>query len=91
VEGAVTVVAYERDRVAAWDVAFGPFRLVQRADFAPHNDGTATRLRLAIETHASGPMRLLVPLLRVRFRRTMTNSLEAIRAAVEATSPARGS
>jgi hypothetical protein len=91
VEGTVTVVAHEPDRVAAWEVAFGPFRLVQRADFTPHDGGTATRLRLAIETQASGPMRLLVPLLRVRFRRTMNRSLQAIRAAVERTSRARAS
>ena len=90
-EGAVTVVAYDPDRVAAWDVSFGRFRLLQRSEFAAENDGTATRLRLTIETRASGPMRLLVPLLRTRFRRTMNTSLNAIRELVEATSGARAS
>jgi hypothetical protein len=91
VEGAVTVVAYEPDRVAAWTVSFGPFRLVQRSEFSAENGGTATRLRLTIETRASGLMRLLVPLLRARFRRTMGNSLTAIRELLEATSGARPS
>jgi hypothetical protein len=91
VEGAVTVIAYEPDQVAAWDVTFGPFRLIQRSELAAENDGTATRLRLTIETRASGPMRLLVPVLRVRFRQTMNNSLNAIRECVEATGRARAS
>jgi hypothetical protein len=48
-------VAYEPDREAAWDVAFGPFRLLQRAQVEAERDGAATRLRLTIETRASGP------------------------------------
>ncbi len=88
VEGAVTVVAYEPDREAAWDVAFGPFRLLQRAEVAAERDGAASRLRLTIETQASGPMRLVEPLLRVRFRRTMTRSLAAIREQVAKTGQA---
>ena len=87
----MTVIAYEPDQVAAWDVTFGPFRLIQRSELAAENDGTATRLRLTIETRASGPMRLLVPVLRVRFRQTMNNSLNAIRECVEATGRARAS
>ncbi len=83
VDGTVTVVTYEPDRVAAWNVDFGRFRLRQRSEFAPENDGTATRLRLTIKTHASGPLGLLLPLLSVRFRRTMNKSLAAIRRCVE--------
>jgi hypothetical protein len=78
VEGTATVTEYEPDRSAAWEVRFGPFLLNQRADLMPEQGGTATRLRLAIETRASGPIRLLVPLLRGRFRRTMEQSLATI-------------
>ncbi len=85
----MTVIAYEPDRGAAWAVSFGPFELTQRSEFSAENDGTATRLRLTIETRASGPMRLLVPLLRPRFRRTMSKSLNAIRLSLEAPSCAR--
>ena len=91
VTGAVTVVAYEPNRAAAWEVTFGSFRLLQRSEFAPADDGRATRLKLTIETHASGLMRLLVPLLRPRFRQTMNNSLEAIRQAVEGAGRTRAS
>ncbi len=90
-EGAVTVVAYEPDRVAAWAVSFGPFQLMQRSEFAAEGDGAATRLRLTIETRASGAMRFLLPLLGTRFRRTMNRSLNAIRESLEATSGARPS
>ena len=40
--------------------------------------GRATRLRLCIETHARAPVSFLLPLLRPRFRRTMTRSLATI-------------
>ena len=33
IEGAAEVTAYEPDRLASWDVRFGSFRLVQRAEF----------------------------------------------------------
>jgi hypothetical protein len=49
----------------------------------PEQGGTATRLRLAIKTTASGPMRVLVPLLRGRFRRTMEHSLATIANLIE--------
>ena len=78
VEGTATVTEYEPDRSAAWDVRFGRFILNQRAELIPEQGGAATRLRLVIETRASGSMRLLVPLLRGRFRRTMEHSLAVI-------------
>ena len=78
VEGTATVTEYVPDRSAAWDVRFGSFLLKQRAELTPERGGAATRLRLTIETKASGPMRLLVPLLRGRFRKTMEQSLAAI-------------
>jgi polyketide cyclase/dehydrase/lipid transport protein len=78
VEGTATVTEYVPDRSAAWDVRFGSFLLKQRAEVIPERSGAATRLRLTIETKASGPMRFLVPLLRGRFRKTMERSLATI-------------
>ena len=83
VEGTATVREYEPDRRAAWDVRFGPFGLEQRAEFIPDRNGAATRLRLSIDTHAKGPMGMLVPLLRGRFRKTMRQSLATIAALLE--------
>ena len=83
VEGTATVVDYEPDRRAAWDVRFGPFRLDQRAEFIPEQGGTATRLRLSIDTSAQGPIRMIVPLLRGRFRKTMTQSMRTVAALLE--------
>jgi hypothetical protein len=83
VEGTATVADYEPDRRAAWDVRFGPFRLDQRAELIPEHGGTATRLRLSVDTSAEGPIRLLVPFLRGRFRKTMTHSLRTIAALLE--------
>jgi len=87
VEGTATVVEYEPDRRAAWDVRFGRFRLDQRAELVPEQEGAATRLRLSIHTSAEGPVRLILPLLRGRFRRTMTRSLGTIAALVEQERP----
>jgi hypothetical protein len=52
VEGTATVTAYEPDRVAAWDVRFGPFLLRQRSEYEAEQEGSATRLRLTVETRA---------------------------------------
>jgi hypothetical protein len=76
VEGTATVTAYEPCQRAAWDVRFGAFALHQAVDLLPEQG--ATRLRLSIEAHAKGPIRLLLPLFRGRFRRTMTRSLATI-------------
>jgi uncharacterized protein YndB with AHSA1/START domain len=78
VEGTATVVEYEPPRRAAWDVRFGAFALRQAVDLQPEGGGSGTRLQLAIETRARGPVALLLPLLRGRFRRTMTRSLATI-------------
>jgi hypothetical protein len=78
VEGTATVTHYEPDRRAAWEVRFGAFALHQAVDLLPEQGGAATRLRLSIETRATGPIRFLLPLLRERFRRTMTRSLATI-------------
>ena len=83
VEGTATVVEYEPDRRAAWDVRFGAFRLHQRTELVPEQSGAATRLRLSIDTSAQGPLRVIVPLLRGRFRKTMTRSLSTIATLLE--------
>jgi Polyketide cyclase / dehydrase and lipid transport len=83
IEGMATVTEYEPDWSAAWEVRFGHFVLNQRGEFAPEQSGAATRLRLAIKTRASGSMRLLLPLLRGRFRRTMEHSLATIARLIE--------
>jgi polyketide cyclase/dehydrase/lipid transport protein len=83
VEGNATVTEYEPDRRAAWEVRFGPFLLRQRAELVPERGDAATRLRLSIETRATGPVRFLVPLLRGRFRNTMERSLSTIAARLE--------
>ena len=83
VEGTATVTEFEPDRRAAWDVRFGPFRLDQRAEFFPQDGGSATRLRLTIDTFARGLVRLLLTLLRGRFRKTMGRSVQTIATLLE--------
>ena len=87
VEGTATVTEYQPCRRAAWDVRFGAFGLRQAVDLLPEQDGAATRLRLVIETRAKGPIKILLPLLRGRFRRTMTRSLEIIESLVGQADP----
>jgi uncharacterized protein YndB with AHSA1/START domain len=83
VEGTATVLDYEPNRRAAWAVHFGRFGLDQRAELIPEHGGAATRLRLSVDTSAEGPIRAIVPFLRGRFRRTMTQSLGTIAALLE--------
>jgi Polyketide cyclase / dehydrase and lipid transport len=78
VDGKATVTEYQPNRSAAWEVEFGPFLLRQRVELAPENDGADTRLQLSIDTRARGPIKVIVPLLRGRFRRTMEQSLTTI-------------
>ncbi len=87
VEGTATVLEYEPNRRARWDVRFGSFRLDQRAELTPEQGTAATRLRLSIDTSARGPIALLLPLLRGRFRKTMTQSLDTIAALLEQPRP----
>jgi hypothetical protein len=89
VEGTATVTAYEPDRVAAWDVRFGPFLLRQRSEYEAEQEGSATRLRLTVETRARGPITLLLPLMRGRFRKTIDNSLRNIGTMIEGSGGSR--
>jgi hypothetical protein len=82
IEGIAEVTAYEPDRLACWDVRFGSFHLVQRADFIALSPA-ATRLRLTIETHARGLLGLALPLMRRRFEANVRGSLRRIRGLVE--------
>jgi hypothetical protein len=86
VEGMITVTEYEPVRAFAVISRFGPFTLWQRASFEPAPGG-ATRLHLAIDTAAAGPIQLLLPLLKKQFRNTMTASLLTIKQHVEAQPP----
>lgn len=82
VEGTMKITQYEPDRRFAAEVSFGPFVLHQQVIVEPVSQGSS-RLALIIDTRATGPMRLLLPLLRGRFRRTMTESLDQIKDMVE--------
>ena len=85
-EGVVTVTEYQPDGHFAAVVRFGPFRLEQQVLCSPGRPG-GTRLTLVIDTYAAGPLRLLLPLLRPRFARTMRSSLRSIKRHVEARGP----
>jgi hypothetical protein len=63
---------------------FGPFTLHARATLEPVAPAS-TRLELVIDTHARGAIRLLLPLMRGTFRKTMARSLRIIKQHVEAT------
>jgi hypothetical protein len=82
VEGSLTVTEYAPDRDFAAVTRFGPFQLVQQARFTPAPNG-GTHLTLVIDTHARGPLRPLLPILRPRFARTMRASLRSIKGHVE--------
>ena len=81
-EGIITVTEYEPVRTFAAVSRFRPSRLRQRASLEPAPGG-ATRLHLAIDTAATGPVQLLLPLLKPQFRKTMSTSLLAIKQHVE--------
>jgi hypothetical protein len=63
---------------------FGPFTLHARATLAPVAP-SSTRLELVIDTRARGVIRLLLPLMKGTFRKTMARSLRIIKQQVEAT------
>ncbi len=85
-EGIVTVTEYQPDSSFAAVVEMGPFRLEQQALCSPGAAG-GTHLVLVIDTRAEGPLRLLLPLMRLRFARTMRDSLRSIKRHVEGRPP----
>jgi hypothetical protein len=52
-------------------------------ELIPERGGAATRLRLSVDTSARGPIRVIVPFLRRRFGKTMTQSLRTIATLLE--------
>jgi hypothetical protein len=85
-EGILTVTDYRPDSRFAAVVEFGPFRLDQQLSCSPGATG-GTHLVLVIDNRAGGPLRLLLPLLRPRFARTMRASLRSIKQQVEGRPP----
>ncbi len=81
-EGIVTVTDYRPDSRFAVVVEFGPFRLDQQLSCSPGATG-GTHLVVVIDNRAKGPLRLLLPLMRPRFARTMQASLRSIKRQVE--------
>jgi hypothetical protein len=85
-EGTMEVTEYEPVRRFTEVSRFGPFTLQARARLAPVA-AASTRLELVIDTRARGPIRLLLPLMKGTFRKTMAGSLRSIKEQVEATAP----
>jgi hypothetical protein len=86
VEGTMEVIEYQPARSFTEVSRFGPFTLHARATLAPVAPAS-TRLELMIDTHARGVIRLLLPLMKGTFRKTMARSLRIIKQQVEATAP----
>jgi hypothetical protein len=84
VEGSMEVTEYQPVNSFTEVSRFGPFTLHARATFEPVAPAS-TRLELVIDTHARGAIRLLLPLMRRTFRKTMARSLRLIKEHVEAT------
>jgi Polyketide cyclase / dehydrase and lipid transport len=84
VEGTMEVTEYEPARSFTEVSRFGPFTLRARATLAPAAPAS-TRLELMIDTRARGAIRLLLPLMKGTFRKTMARSLRLIKEQVEAT------
>jgi len=80
--GSLEVTAFEQDRMMTTRSSIGPFTLDMTCSLdavgADH-----TRLRLHAATEARGPMRLIAPLLKPIFKRTMRRSLATIKTLVE--------
>jgi hypothetical protein len=86
VEGTMEVTEYEPVRSFTEVSRFGPFTLHARATLAPVAPAS-TSLELVIDTRARGAIRLLLPLMKGTFRKTMARSLHIIKQQLEATAP----
>jgi Polyketide cyclase / dehydrase and lipid transport len=84
VEGSMEVTEYQPVSRFTQVSQFGPFTLHARATFEPVAPAS-TGLELVIDTHARGAIRLLLPLMKGTFRKTMARSLRVIKEQVEAT------
>jgi hypothetical protein len=85
-QGSMEVTEYQPVSSFTEVSRFGPFTLHARATLAPVASAS-TRLELVIDTHARGVIRLLLPLMKGTFRKTMARSLRIIKQQVEATAP----
>jgi hypothetical protein len=85
-QGSMEVTEYQPVSSFTEVSRFGPFTLHARATLAPVAPAS-TRLELMIDTHARGVIRLLLPLMKGTFRKTMARSLRIIKQQVEATAP----
>jgi hypothetical protein len=86
VEGSMEVTEYQPVSSFTEVSRFGPFTLHARATFEPVALAS-TRLQLVIDTHARGVIRLLLPIMKGTFQKTMARSLRTIKQHVEATAP----
>ena len=84
VEGSMEVTEYQPVSSFTEVSRFGRFTLHARARLAPVAPAS-TSLELVIDTRARGAIRLLLPLLRGTFCKTMAGSLRSIKQHVEAT------
>jgi hypothetical protein len=84
VEGTMEITEYQPVSSFTEVSRFGPFTLHARAALAPVA-AASTRLELVIDTRARGPIRLLLPLMKGTFRKTMARSLHTIKKHVETT------
>ncbi len=86
IEGTVTVTDYQPPTRFAAVVDHGRFRLEQEVICSPGATG-GTDLVLVIHARAEGVLRLLMPLMRASFARTMRSSLRTIREHVDGRPP----
>ncbi|MGY1985664.1 SRPBCC family protein [Blastococcus sp. SYSU DS0669] len=86
IEGTVTVTVYRPQTHFAATVDHGSFQLRQEVHCSPRTTG-GTDLVLVIDSRASGALRLVLPLMRARFTRTMRASLRSIRERIEERPP----
>ncbi len=80
--GSLEVTAFEQDRMMTTRSIIGPFILDMTCSLDAV-DANHTRLRLHAATEAHGRMRLVLPLLKPMFKRTMRRSLATIKTMVE--------
>jgi Polyketide cyclase / dehydrase and lipid transport len=86
VEGTMEVTEYQPVSSFTEVSRFGPFTLHARATLAAVAP-SSTRLEMVIDTHARGVMRLVLPLMKGTFRKTMARSLRIIKEQVETAPP----
>ena len=80
--GSLEVTAFEQDRMMTTRSIIGPFILDMTCSLDAV-DAEHTQLRLHATTKAHGLMRLVLPLLKPMFKRTMRRSLATIKTMVE--------